>query len=302
MNLSGRSLELFFIDGRPDGMLTAEVFNWTGHVLRIPRTQLKEGLGRPEAKFTGVYILVGEQDGTPMAYVGEAEDMASRLRDHAAKKDWWDTAVLITTSANSLHKAHVKFLESRLVEIAIEVNAMALENGNQPTRSSLSESQTANMESYLDTLMMVLPAIRLDNFLRKRRSEQKVVTPQSQNSPVDKNEVETIFEMRNMAGDINAKAVLRDGEMVVKAGSRVRSTWVGEFSEKTHYWKFHEALVGNATIVDGVFTTDYAFTSPSGAASVVAGRSASGRREWKVVGTNQTYADWENAQLTEVAE
>jgi hypothetical protein len=35
----GRSLELYFIDGHPEGMLTAEVFNWTGHVLKFPRAQ-----------------------------------------------------------------------------------------------------------------------------------------------------------------------------------------------------------------------------------------------------------------------
>ncbi len=29
-------LELYFIDGKPDGMLTAEVFNWTGHVRDLP--------------------------------------------------------------------------------------------------------------------------------------------------------------------------------------------------------------------------------------------------------------------------
>ena len=39
---AGRSLELYYIDGRPDGMLTAEMFNWTGHVLMAPRTQLAE--------------------------------------------------------------------------------------------------------------------------------------------------------------------------------------------------------------------------------------------------------------------
>ena len=50
----GRSLELYFIDGRPDGMLTAEVFNWTGHVLVTPRTRLKEALARPQSSFTGV--------------------------------------------------------------------------------------------------------------------------------------------------------------------------------------------------------------------------------------------------------
>jgi hypothetical protein len=41
-----RSLELYFIDGRPDGMLTAEVLNWTGHVLVAPRTQIAAALVR----------------------------------------------------------------------------------------------------------------------------------------------------------------------------------------------------------------------------------------------------------------
>ena len=66
--MMGRSLELYFIDDRPDGMLTAEVFNWTGHVLRSPRTRLAGALKRPEASRTGVYVLIGERDGEPLAY------------------------------------------------------------------------------------------------------------------------------------------------------------------------------------------------------------------------------------------
>jgi hypothetical protein len=50
----GRSLELYFIDGRPDGMLTAEVFNWTGHVLMAPRTQITEALQREEAGYNAL--------------------------------------------------------------------------------------------------------------------------------------------------------------------------------------------------------------------------------------------------------
>lgn len=84
----GRSLELYYIDGRPDGMLTAELFNWTGHVLMTPRTQIAEALVRPEAKFTGVYLLIGEQNGEPRAYIGQGEDIAARIRDHDVKKDW----------------------------------------------------------------------------------------------------------------------------------------------------------------------------------------------------------------------
>jgi len=45
------------------------------------------------------------------------------------------------------------------------------------------------------------------------------------------------------------------------------------------------------------FAADVAFASPSAAASVVAARSASGLREWKVNGTGQTYRDWRAEQL-----
>ena len=51
---AGLSLELYYIDGNPEGMLTAEVFNWTGHVLKTPRMQISQALSRPEAKFTGI--------------------------------------------------------------------------------------------------------------------------------------------------------------------------------------------------------------------------------------------------------
>ena len=73
------SLELFFIDGKPDGMLTAEVFGWTGHILVAPRTRLPEALKRKESSYTGVYILLGEQDEEPLAYIGEGESI---WRDH----------------------------------------------------------------------------------------------------------------------------------------------------------------------------------------------------------------------------
>jgi hypothetical protein len=55
----GRSLELHFIDGKPDGMLTADVFDWTGHILMTPRTRIMVELGRPEAKFAGKIDMGG---------------------------------------------------------------------------------------------------------------------------------------------------------------------------------------------------------------------------------------------------
>ena len=46
----GRTLKVFLVDGAPNGLLTAEIMNWTGHVITGPRTRLAELVQRPEIK------------------------------------------------------------------------------------------------------------------------------------------------------------------------------------------------------------------------------------------------------------
>jgi hypothetical protein len=289
--VEGRSLELYFIDGKPDGMLTAEVFNWTGHVLMAPRTRLTAMLSRKEANYTGVYILIGEKDGEPLAYVGEGEDISYRIKNHDANKDWWTQAVLVTSAANNLHKAHVKYLEARLIEEG-RIKGINLENGTAPSRPSLSESAQSNMESFLDYLLMVLPALRVDLFVRNTRPSgftQASVTPTK--------DVE--FELVSPKHELKAQAVLRDGEFVVQEGSIARLEWSGA---PTHnYSKLFADLVRQGVLLEGgkncVFSKSYAFDSPSAAAAVIYGRSSNGTEAWKVKGTGQTYKQWEAAQL-----
>jgi len=294
MTTRGRSLELSFVDGYADGMLTAEVFNWTGHVLRIPRTRLAEGLKRKEAAQTGVYLLIGEDETGPLAYIGEAEDMARRLSQHARDRDWWNEAVLVTTYGDALHKAHVKYLESRLVKAAALTTSYRLENGNKPSGASLNEAATVNMESFLETLHMVLPAIKVDLFQTGRRvaSEQ----PKAEKAEPTRQE----FHLRLQRHGISARAVLENLEIVVLAGSQFRSEWIGGREHNTHYWKLHDQLVQNGLLrLDGnnaILTEDYAFSSPSAAAAVISGRSANGRKEWKTP-EGKTYAEWEAEQI-----
>jgi len=295
----GRALELFFVDGNPEGMLTAEVFNWTGHVLRLPRTRLAEGLRREAASQTGVYVLVGADDEGPLAYIGEAENLAIRLAQHARAKEWWDVATLITATGDALNKAHVKYLESRLVEAALQAGAMRLENGNAPPRPSLNEAALSNMEGFLDILHMVLPAIRVDLFQTGRRANRTV---EKMATATARDEVAFTLSLPRHA--ITANALLVAGEMVVQAGSEVRPTWVGDLSNKTSYSTIHADLLARG-IIDAsgdkaVFTEDFAFSSPSAAAAVVCGRSANGRTSWKRP-DGQTYAEWEAVQLAAAA-
>ncbi|MGA1801726.1 GIY-YIG nuclease family protein [Rhizobium sp. HT1-10] len=290
---NGQSLELFFIDGKPDGMLTAEIFNWTGHVLMTPRTQISEALRRKEARYTGVYLLLGEVEGEPQAYIGEGEDISERIRNHDSRKEWWSTAVLIVSSANNLNKAHVKYLESRLIEQARSVGSLRLENGNVPARPSLSEAAQSNMEAFLEYILMVLPALRIDSFLEKKR-------PQVSSVAVAETGIE--FELFLKKENIAATAVLLNGEFIVEAGSMARKAWIGGREDKTSYWKLFDDLVEKGVLADSgshrVFRESYAFSSTSAAGAVVNGRSTAGPLAWKLKGSSKTYRDWETEQLT----
>jgi hypothetical protein len=290
----GRSLELYFIDGRPDGMLTAEVFNWTGHILMAPRTQISDALARKEARYTGTYLLLGERDGRPLAYIGEGDDISHRIKTHDINKDWWTSVVLVTSAANNLHKAHVQYLEARLIETARTVGRVALDNGNSPARPSLTEAAQANMEGFLDYLLMVLPALRVDMFLENKRPQTTTDAVAAPPPTVP------VFALSSTRHGLHAVARLDAGEFIVEAGSLARADW--ESSQADHpYSRLHAELIGAGVLTpEGThrrFAQSYAFKSPSAAAAVVFGRPANGQLEWKVKGTSTPYRDWEARQI-----
>ncbi|NAZ38140.1 GIY-YIG nuclease family protein [Rubellimicrobium sp. CFH 75288] len=293
--MKGRSLELYLVDGRPEGMVVAEVFNWTGHVLAFPRTRLAEALGRPEARRTGVYILLGERDGLPTGYVGESEDIPTRFRMHEQAREWWTQAVIVTTASHSLNKAHIRYLEARLVEEA-KAAGSRLDNGNSGAKGSLTEAAVANMEAFLDTLLMVLPVLRIDLFTRPA-TPAAVAMAEGSDRPAD-----AVFILTNPKRGVSGEAVWTDGSLVVRAGSAGHA-WTGQGAPG--YEALYMKLVAAGVLaVEGDrtrFTTDYAFTSPSAAAAVLQGRSANGQIEWRMKGSSQTYGEWERARLMKEA-
>lgn len=291
-NEKGRSLELFFVEGLPEGMLTARMFNWTGHILVAPRTQLPEALRRPEARNTGVYLLLGEQDNDACVYVGEGDDMSARIRSHDASKDWWQKVVFISTQANTLNKAQVRYLEARLIKEA----RVRTDNGTSPVPQGLSEAAQADMEAFLANLFVVLPAARIDVFLTRARPKKSSVEVAS----VDTER----FVLRTPKHDIEARAELVDGEFIVLEGSDARLTWASTAKSLDAYARMHQELIDTGVLLvvgnKCEFSESYAFTSPSTAAAIVNGRPANGRIEWKHEQSGVTYSDWEAAKIAKV--
>ncbi|WP_299194694.1 GIY-YIG nuclease family protein [uncultured Erythrobacter sp.] len=291
----GRSIELFFVNGDPDGIVTAAIpFQWTGNVLVARRTQLDEALSREEVDRPGAYLLIGEIDGRPSLYVGETDVIKDRIKSHVREKDWWDQTVLITSNGEPLNKAHVRYLENRLFEEARRIGKIAVDYGRSPSASQLSEAARAHMDDFMDNLMLVLPALGFHFYTEDVREPERNASDGS-GEPIVR------FVCTIQSQGISASAILSEGRFIVEKGSKARKNWIGKGTENSTYAKLHSELVGQGILaMDGshrVFAKDYAFKSTSAAAAVVSGRNASGPASWTLVGSSKTYSDWEAERL-----
>jgi len=307
---SGKSVRLFLADGTPGGLLTAEIMNWTGHVVAAPRSNLAALLKRPEATRTGVYILLGDDPESVegvMAYIGEGDDVAKRLYQHArpedqAGKDFWDRAIVLTSKDTNLTKAHARYLESRFITLGQQANRAKLTNSTSPPPVVLPEADVSDMEYYIEQAKIVLPVLGVNIF----RSVTTVVKPDLVSGLEKELEPSPVFELRLKKDGIVATAQEVDGEFTVLSESTARHRWVGV--EGHSYRALREKLEHDGTLVpspDGAtmyFTRGQVFASPSAAAAVVLGRSANGRNEWIVQGGQLTYGEWQRQGIEDAAE
>jgi hypothetical protein len=296
---AGRTIKVFLVDGVPNGLLTAEIMNWTGHVITGPRTKLPALVQRPEGRRPAVYFLIGPDEGTGIGtqvYIGETDDASRRLPLHARPeerggKDFWERVVVVTSKDPNLTKSHIRYLESRLITIAKEVGRCQLANGTDPEYASLPEADLSDMEFFLAQILTLLPVLGFD-FLR-RRPAAGVPSPAA-TSPAPA-QVSPVFVGNLPKYGITARGQEVDGEFVVLKGSKARRSWEGVESS---YRRLFQDLVAAGVLVRTAddqfneFTRDYAFASVSAAAAVVSGRSANGRKHWTLEQGGKSYGDW----------
>ena len=267
------SLRIFVADGDPDGLRIVDKSNWIGKALMFPRALLPQVKARPELAQTGVYLLLGPRpDGEgDMLYVGEGDPILPRLQDHQAKKDFWTRAIgFTTTTAGQLNKAHVQFLESRLIALARAAKRLPLDNANQPAEPSLSEADRADMEVFLGHMLGMLPVLGVHAF------EQAPKAPAAKAGPV----------LTCKGKGVQATGYEASQGFVVRAGSQAVLDTVPSMALHVRgMFDLRQELIGNGVLgLQGglyQFTQDYSFSSPSTAAAVVLGRSANGRIEWR---------------------
>ena len=159
----GKSIELFLANGTADSLITAELSNWNGKAIKIPRIEVSE-CKRSDIKGAGVYFLFcKEEDDSDSVYIGESESVQERLlqhlRDYSAEKEkfYWTTAVIFL--GRDLNKALIRYLEDRFVQIARDSKRYKVLTKNTYGKTVMKESQTAAMEEFIDNLKVLINAL-----------------------------------------------------------------------------------------------------------------------------------------------
>ena len=271
----GFSVNVYLPGGDPEGLKVVEKSNWTGRGLVIPRAMFGESKAREELGRTGVYLLVGpsESSALQILYVGEGDPVKPRLEEHAKKKDFWTHAVVFTSKDTNLNKAHVQRLESRLVELAQAAKRCILDNGNVPKPPSLSESAEAEVEGFLDDLLLCLPILGYSLF----ETESAASALSSTNAGG------RMLYLKSKG--IEATGRDTPAGFIVYAGALM----VGDDKIAPSMHDYMRAIRSDLQrqgvfVADGTgfrLKQDYTFNSPSMAACVMLGRAANGRVEWK---------------------
>ncbi len=266
----GKTIELFLVNGTADSLITAELSNWNGKALKIPRIEVAS-CNRDDITQAGVYFLFcKEDDGSDSVYIGEAENVKDRLvqhlRDYQSEKEkfYWNTAVIFV--GRDLNKALIRYLENRFVEIARSCKRYLVLTKNTYRNTVMKESQIAVMEEFVDNVKVLINALGY-----------KVLDPLLQVGD-DASDAEELLYIS--IGSTSATGqVTAEGFVVLKGATVNEKTSAKSLSAGMK--KLRDRIFAEGKVENLVTAEDILFSSSSAAADFVLGYSASGPRTWK---------------------
>jgi hypothetical protein len=261
-----KTIQIFLPDGNARSVRIAEITSRTVQAIQIPRSKLKAAESRDEVQRVGVYFLVGETEddaGKPVAYVGEAENCYERLVGHHRRKDFWNTAVVVTSKTMSFTKAHARYLEYDCIRKAKDADRFRLENTQTPAEPHIPEPMLAELRDNFGTIRTLLSMLGFPILDPLTTSNRRRI-------------------LRCTGRGAEATGEYTEDGLVVFKGSTASVDTVPSAGESVHRRRERLQEDGILETNDGmlVFREDHAFNSPSGAAGTVLGRSANGWQEW----------------------
>ena len=259
------SIKIFLAKGSSSSLRTAEISNWSGKAIACSRKEVDEIAKREEAIRPGVYFLIGNDvdTGEPSVYVGEAEEVAKRLKQHLSK-EFWNQVVAFVSKDENLTKAHIKYLEGKLISIGLDAGKGVILN-SQSSGARLPESDQAEMDIFLDRILKLLPVMGTSLFQEPNLSEKSI-------------DERLICKIKGLVSFGNRTD---NGFIVYKGSEAVLEDRASSVRTKVRREQLIEKKVLTIQNDRLIFVKDYEFTSPSLAAATICGGSTNGLTRWR---------------------
>lgn len=264
------TIKIFLAHGDPKRLRTAEISNWTGKAIAGPRSEFDDVRARNEAEKPGIYLLTGidPETGEKTLYIGEAECLRDRLKDHL-DKDFWNHITYFTSKDENLTKAHIRYLEGRLIDQAQKA-ARAIVKNSKGSGAKLPESDREDMEIFLEKIYQLLPALGIELLV----SISSKGAAESEHNMLQ-------CEIKGLA----AKGHLTPNGFIVLGGSQAVLKERASAEKNPWVISSRAKLKQDGTLSQSgdhlIFTKDTEFPTPSAAAAVVQGGTANGLTEWR---------------------
>lgn len=246
-------IQMFLPDGTLEGVRILELSGSSVKAFVIPRLKLTTLRQRPELSQPALYFLINSE--TSRAYIGESENFLHRALNHSQNKEWWDLAVAMISTTNTLEKSDVKYLESMAVERS-SGGSMDMENKTIPARNNIHEFKLHILDQVLSDTQFILTSLGYDVLSQPEKNEQ-------------------IWYCRSKNTD--ARAVFRGDKFVVLSGSKVdklvapswAKSWPKALLERKELLaKFGKEQSGYVELAENV-----PFKSPNHAGGFLTGRN-----------------------------
>jgi hypothetical protein len=266
-----KTILIFLPGGDPQGIRIAEITTRIVQVVDVPRSLLGDFLKMPESERVALYFLIREgSDGEePRVYVGQTGDVRSRLISHHQKKEFWQRALVLVSSTNSLTQTHALFLEWHSLQAVQKAGRYTVENGNSGSKPHTPAPLAADCIEVFETGRTLLATLGHPLF-------------DALASAGAGGQAREVFHCK--AAGIDGRGLLTPEGFVVLAGSRGRRANVPSIvgtSDERFRRKLVEAEVMREEGDEVVFPKDHLFSSPSAALIALLGRTANGWKEWK---------------------
>ncbi len=174
MGAQAKIINMLLYDGTLNGVLRIEDSSWNaGELFSAPRDSMSDLLKTGACKKYGVYLLLSPN----MVYVGQSSDLAKRLTQHLVGKDWWESAIIITTKDDSLNHSDIDYLENVLIDKALALKKLDCDNKKSGNPPKVDVFRKVFLGQYLDEALFLMQLIGIKVFTEEKSAKRKRSKP-----------------------------------------------------------------------------------------------------------------------------